>query len=245
MTSNPQTAHGDFVTYDDLKGPDLDPALWQGISVPIPGGGEWTASDPNAQVTVGEGAIRVTIPRFSASSDTFLPADSGKFARFTTREFALPPDRPATFAAELSVQNLNGEPADYRQGMAAFQVADLQRVFSVIGTSTRVFAMHEQLGVWGATDPFVHVVETPYADFDDDFTRPRTCEITFDRSTSTVLWQVDGQQIYKTNGTSIPEQVSIAIGIWTQLPLRNGRSRSLRDQGIDARWSGFRVRGAD
>jgi hypothetical protein len=40
--------------------------------------------------------------------------------------------------------------------MAAFQVSDLEvsrRVFSVCGTSTRVFALDEQLGAWGAGEP--------------------------------------------------------------------------------------------
>jgi hypothetical protein len=66
--------------------------------------------------------------------------------------------------------------------MAAFHVFDftVQRVFAVVGTSTRVLAMHEQLGLagGGASDPFYHVVESPYEDFDDDFTRLRACEIT-------------------------------------------------------------------
>jgi hypothetical protein len=58
--------------------------------------------------------------------------------------------------------------------MAAFHVFDLavtQRVFAVCGTSTRVLAVHEQLGLGGggAGEPFYHVVESPYEDFDDDF----------------------------------------------------------------------------
>jgi hypothetical protein len=72
--------------------------------------------------------------------------------------------------------------------MAAFQVFDLEvsrRVFSVCGTSTRVFALDEQLGAWGAGEPFIYMVESPYEDFDDDFTRLRACEITLDRGRST------------------------------------------------------------
>ena len=82
--------------------------------------------------------------------------------------------------------------------MAAFHVFDLdvsRRVFAVCGTSTRVLALHEQLGLGGggAGEPFYHVVESPYEDFDDDFTRLRACEITLDRSWSTAAWRVDGQ----------------------------------------------------
>jgi Family of unknown function (DUF6081) len=133
--------------------------------------------------------------------------------------------------------------------MAAFHVFDFdvsKRVFAVIGTSTRVFALHELLGLGGggASEPFYHVVESPYEDFDDDFTRLRACEITLDRSTSTAAWRVDGHTVYEAH-TFIPERAQIGFAIWTMLPIRDGRSRSLDGQGMDARWRRFRVCGVD
>jgi len=131
--------------------------------------------------------------------------------------------------------------------MAAFHAFDFEaskRVFAVCGTSSRVLALHEQLGAWGAGEPFYHVVESPYEDFDDDFTRPRACEITLDRSGSTATWRVDGHTVYETHGTFIPERVQIGFWIWTMLPIRDGRSRSLHGQGMTACWRRFRVHGA-
>ena len=118
-------------------------------------------------------------------------------------------------------------------------------MFAVCGTSTRVLALHEQLGLGGggAGEPFYHVVESPYEDCDDDFTRPRACEVTLDRSRSTAAWRVDGHRVYEAHGTVIPEHARIGFGIWTMLPIRHGRSRSLHGQGLEARWRGFRVRG--
>jgi hypothetical protein len=135
-------------------------------------------------------------------------------------------------------------------GSPPSQVADLKvskRVFSVCGTSTRVFAMHENLplGGGGPGEPFIHVVESPYEDFDDDFTRLRACEITLDRSRSTAAWRVDGRAVYEAHGTVIPEHARIGFGIFTMLPIRDGRSRSLDGQGLHARWRRFRVRGVD
>jgi hypothetical protein len=199
-------------------------------------------------VAVGEGEVRVTIPRFSLAHDTFQPADSAKYLIFSTRQFDLSPDRPATFAADLAVENIGGEPDDFRRGLAAFHVFDFEvskRVFAACGTSTRVLALHEQLGAWGAGDPFYYVVESPYEDFDDDFTRLRACEITLDLSRSTATWRVDGHTVYEAHGTFIPERVRIGFGIWTQLPIRDGRSRSLDGQGMSARWRRFRVHGTD
>jgi Family of unknown function (DUF6081) len=190
----------------------------------------------------------VTLPRFSLSSDTFQPFDSAKYLVNSTRRFELPPDRPATFAVDLAVENVGGDPGDFRQGLAAFHVHDSEesmRVFAVCGTSTRVVALHEHLALGGAAAPFYHVVESPYEDFDDDFTRLRDCEITLDRSRSTAIWRVDGHTVYEAHGTFIPERVGLAFGIWTMLPIRNGRSRSLAGQGMNARWRRFRVSGVD
>jgi Family of unknown function (DUF6081) len=230
----------DFTTYDELAGPDLDDALWSVLPVPLPTGGEHIPLDPGAQLAVGEGEVRVTIPRFSL-------AHSAKYLVASTRLFELSADRPATFAVDMAVRNIGGEPADYRRGMAAFHVFDPEvskRVFAVVGTSTRVFAMHEQVAPaeGGKGELFYRVVESPYEDFDDDFTRLRTGEITLDRSSSTAAWRVDGHKLFEAQ-TFIPERALIGFGIWTMLPQRDGRS--LDGQGLDARWHRFRVRGVD
>jgi hypothetical protein len=248
MTAEAQTPDG-FAVYDDLRGPDLDAARWEAARLPLPTG-EHTPLDPNAELAVRDGEVRVTIPRFSLSDDNFQAADSVKYLILSTRRFELPPDRPVTFAADLAIENIGGEPLDYRRGIAAFQVADLEesrRVFSVTGTSARVFAMHEHLplGGGGPGEPFVQVIESPYEDFDDDFTRPRACEITLDRSDSRAAWHVDGHKLYEAQGILIPERARITFGIYTQVAIRDGRSRSLEGQGMDARWRGFRVRGVE
>lgn len=237
----------DFATYDALEGPELDSARWSPARLPLPAGGEHVPLDPQARVTVGAGELAVTIPQFSLAHDTFQPADSPKYLVFSTGEFALPAQGAASFAVDLAVDNIGGEPADYRRGMAAFHVFDFdttKRVFAVCGTSIRVLALHELLGAWGAEDPFYHVVESPYEDFEDDFTRLRECTVTLDRSTSTAAWSVDGRAVYRVEGTVIPERVRIGLGIWTMLPIRDGRSRSLAGQGISVRCRRFRVAGA-
>jgi hypothetical protein len=92
------------------------------VRLPLPRGGEHIPLDLNADLAVGEGEVRVTIPRFSMSHDSFQPADSAKYLIFSTRQFDLPLDRPATFAADLAVMNIAGQPEDFRRGMGAFHV---------------------------------------------------------------------------------------------------------------------------
>src|SRR5262245_46561142 len=107
----------DFVTYDELSGPELDAERWAAARLPLPTG-EHIPVDPNAEVAVGEGEVRVTIPRFSLSHDMLQSADSPKYLAFSTSRFDLPRDRPATFAVDLAVENIGGAPGDYRLGMA-------------------------------------------------------------------------------------------------------------------------------
>jgi hypothetical protein len=125
-----------------------------------------------------------------------------------------------------------------------FDPAVSKRVFAVVGTSTRVFAMHEQVApaAGGAGELFYHVVESPYEDFDDDFSRLRAGAITLDRSGSTATWRVDGHRVYEAR-TLIPDRAVIGVGIWTMLPERD--RRSVDGQGLSARWRRFRVRGVD
>ena len=237
-----------FVTYDELKGPDLDAAHWSPARLPLPTGGEHIPLDPNAELAVSDGEVRVTIPSFSVSHDRFQAADSAKYLILSTRHFELSADRAATFAVDLAITNVGGEPGDYRRAMAAFQVFDLavsQRVFSICGTSTRVLALDEQLSASEASEPFIYMVESPYEDFDDDFTRRRACEITLDRSRSSAAWRFDGHVVYQTQGSFIPERGGIGFGIWSMLPIRDGRSRSLDGQGMIGRWRRFRLRGVD
>jgi hypothetical protein len=145
--------YDDFATYDELTGPDLDAGLWDPARLPLPTG-EHLPLDPNAELAVGGGEVRVTIPRFSLSHDNFQSADSPKYLVFSTHRWELPPDRSATFAVDMAVENIDGEPGDFRRGMAAFHVFDLkasQRVFAVCGTSTRVLALPSSW-VWAVAE---------------------------------------------------------------------------------------------
>lgn len=233
-------------TYDDFAGPALDHDRWTPAQLPMPNGDMHEPLDPNAALTVADGELRVRIPRFTLSHNTFQPADNVKYLAFSTLQFELPDDGPAMFGVDLAVRNVDGDPSDVRSAMAAFNVVDPDssaRVFDVCGTSTRVFAMHEQLpGKTAAAAPFAHAVEAPFVDFDDDFTRFRTCEITLDKHRSSAEWRVDDQLVYAAHGTFIPDRVRVGFGIFTMIPVRDGASRCLRGQGLDARWRGFRIR---
>jgi hypothetical protein len=57
-TQVPAATPDGFVTYDELKGPDLDAARLSPARLPLPTGGEHIPLDPNAELAVGEGEVR-------------------------------------------------------------------------------------------------------------------------------------------------------------------------------------------
>jgi hypothetical protein len=90
VTPQAPAAAGDgFVTYDELRGPDLDAARWSPARLPLPTGGEHLPLDPNAELAAGNGEVCVTIPRLSLSHDTFQPVNSAKYLIVSTRQFGL------------------------------------------------------------------------------------------------------------------------------------------------------------
>ena len=228
-------ARDGFVTYDEMRGPDLDAARWSPARLPLPTGGEHIPLDPNAELAVGEGEVRVTIPRFSLSHDTFQAADSPKYLMFSTGQFELPPDRPATFAVDLAVKNIGGEPGDFRRGMAAFHAFDLE-------VSRRVFAVHS---------PFMHSscfaaaavlhVSVAIRGLRRRLHPLRACEITLDRSRSTAPGASTAARC--TRPTAPYPDASHRVRDLTMLPIRT--SRPPDGQGMNARWRRFRVRGVD
>jgi hypothetical protein len=48
-TQDEAAANDGFVVYDQLTGPDLDPALWETVRLPLPTGGEHPLVDPRRQ----------------------------------------------------------------------------------------------------------------------------------------------------------------------------------------------------
>jgi hypothetical protein len=113
--------------YDDLEGPDLDATRWTPARLPLPTGDVHVPLDPDAQVTVGEGEVRVTIPRFTLAHDRFQAVDSAKHLTVSTQEFELPPDGPASFAVEQAVENIGGEPADFDDDFTRLRTCPLDR----------------------------------------------------------------------------------------------------------------------
>jgi hypothetical protein len=239
------TTRDDFHAYDELRGPYLDAAQWSTARLPLPTG-EHVPLDPNAALVVGDGELRVTIPRFSLSHDTFQAADSPKYLVFSRAGSICRRPAPRRRRRPRGRERRRGprglppghggvpcvrprrKPARFRRLPHRHPRVRAPRAAGVgRWRSGRAVLLRGRIAVRGLRR------------------RLHPCEITLDRSTSTATWRVDGRTVYEAPGTVIPERARIGVGIWTMLPIRGGRSRSLAGQGMSARWRGLRVRGVE
>ncbi|MFC8042998.1 DUF6081 family protein [Nocardia sp. NPDC057353] len=234
-----------MTTYDDFAGGAVDPARWQFLEVPLGPGETWRYADPAAAVTVADGAVTVRIPEFTLANPAVQILDNPKYLMVSTEEFDLTAG-PRTFGVRMAATTLGADGSDYRDGFAAFNVLDMAtaQVFDAIATGRHAYAIHERLLVPGVVDPadaFTHVVHAPLAGDAVKAGEFQHYAVTIDRAAERVEWRAGGALVYTVRAAALPERVRIGFGIITLHPLADGRSTSLRGQGLAAAWRDFTV----
>ncbi|MFF0447511.1 DUF6081 family protein [Streptomyces sp. NPDC004609] len=231
-------------TYDDFAGPGLDTAKWTHLEYPMQVGPPWRCADPGAVTAVGDGTLAVDIERFRLAHDTVQIMDNPKYLLLSTEEFALPDAGRAVFTVDMRATSRGGDRHDYRDGVAAFNVLDMETgsVFDVAANSEHVWAIHEMLPVPGAPEePFTRMVEDPFAGVAPGTGAVRRCQVVIDTAGGHVRWVVDGRMIHQANGIAFPSRVRVGLGIFTLHPVGPDGSRSVNGQGVSAAWSGLTV----
>ncbi|WP_280266291.1 DUF6081 family protein [Nocardia wallacei] len=231
--------------YDDLSGPALRDDRWQYLQVPLDETQSWTYREPDAKTDVGAGAVSIRIDEFTRSHSQVQILDNPKHLLVSTEEFDLTAG-PRTFSVEMTAENIGATGEDYRDGFAAFNVLDMATadVFDLIVTSRHAHAIHERLFVPGVVDPadaFTHVVHAPLAGLDIAPGGFHRYAVTLDRDGRTVTWRIDGRPVFVTHPDSLPTAVRIGFGLITLHPIHDGRSTSLRGQGLHGHWRNFDI----
>lgn len=239
-----QTLETQARIYDDFAGPDLDMSKWMYLEYPIPEGPSWRCTEPNARIEVEDGTFSVHVDQFEQSHDAVQIIDNPKFLVLSTESFRLPESGVATFSVLMAVTGINGERHDYRDGVAAFNVLDLETgfVFDVAANSDHIWAIHEMLPLpTAAADPFTHMTENPFSPARTSAGQTLLCQVRIDTATSTITWLADGHPITQVQARQLPVEVRVGLGLFTLHPIIEGRSQSLRGQGISASWSGVSI----
>jgi hypothetical protein len=241
MNENPvDTA---VTVYDEFSGTRLDSSKWYFLEMPAPDGSMWRCEEPKALTELANGRCTLTVKQFERSHDGVQILDNPKHLLLSTTSFEIPDEGARRFSVDFSAQGLNGDRHDYRDAFAAFNVLDMTSglVFDIALSGEHAYAIHEQLPISPKARHFTHIVENPLAGIRPVAGKPMRCEIDFDKSQQLVRWRVDGVEIFHVKGVAIPDRVQLGFGLFTLHPIHEGRSRSLKGQGLTASWGRFTI----
>jgi hypothetical protein len=232
--------------YGEFGGPALDPAKWAFLEMSLPDFGSCRCEEPGAKTTVADGAVEVRIEEFQRYHDTVQVFDNPKHMVLSSARFELPRDGVATFSVEMMAEDLGGNPDDYRDAFVTFNVLDMASawVWDHAATSKRAWAIHEHLylpGVLPFEDSISWIVENANQLPNLDGNRFHEFRIDLDRGASLARWYVDGRPTFEVSAPIRCERVQVGFGLVTLHQIRDGRSTSLRGQGLLGRFRNFQV----
>ncbi|MEU5705585.1 DUF6081 family protein [Streptomyces flaveolus] len=165
---------------------------------PLPDGTTFVADEPGANVTVGDGGVRIAVDRFTQSHPV-QTADNCKFLVLSTEDFTLPEAGRLSFSASIAAEAINATPYDHRDGFAAFVLCDPVNgwVYDLCTSGETAFAITERLPYPGVTSPFTRVVSDPLYSPSAAPGQLHHCEITIDTAAGRVTWQLDGKTVHE------------------------------------------------
>lgn len=228
--------------YDDFSSPALDASRWAIARVPLGNDNYWYYKDEEARLTCGGGHCIIDIPRFTAKHDQVQIFDNPKHLYLATTSWAT--DRGQVAFSTTLAAEVTGEPDDYRDGFASFNVLDFESalVLDIIANGHHVWAIYERLlipGVTTAEEAFTEVVELAV---ETAPMKEHECRIEYDAERGRALWFVDGEERLVREGIPVTaSRLTIGFGIITLHEIRDGKSTSCRGQGGKGRWGAFQA----
>lgn len=234
---------------DPRHGPTttLDPTGWEPLAIPLGEGDVWICEEPSARTRVTGDAVEIDAECFERAHDHVQILDNPKHLLVSNESFPVPADRPVTFRAEMAAESVGGNPHDFRDGFAAFNVLDMASglVLDHAVTSARTWAIAERLLIPGMVPPedaFTWMVEAPLAVSEVRPRELREFAVTLDAARGSATWWVDGAEVFHTPELPlIPAEVRLGIGLITLHPLSDAGSTSLRGQGVRGIWRNLAV----
>ncbi|WP_329013096.1 DUF6081 family protein [Streptomyces sp. NBC_00690] len=231
--------------YDDFQQPELDPQRWAIQTNPLAEGGFWTLEEPTAKTTIDGGTLQLRVEKYERFHDTLQICDNPKHLVASTSAFQVAAQGETVFSVEMAVENIGGNPDDFRDAFASFNLIDYETamIFDHAATSRRTYAIHERLRLPGF-DPasaFTWFVEAPLSGLTIDPTEFHEYAIVFDREAGQASWYIDDRLTYEARDIEVPPTLRVGMGLFTLHPLHDGRSVSLRGQGMAGQWRNLRV----
>lgn len=234
--------------HDERRDPEWAGHRWQVLEIPLADGGVWRHEEPTLQTSIVDGVIELRVERFERSHDTVQIYDNPKHLIISDTKYDVPRGGESVFTVQMAAENIGGDALDYRDGFAAFNVFDLENadIFDHVSTGKRALVVHEHLLVPNVTDPsdaFTWMVEAPLALDEFDPADFHEYAIAFDPAARKVRWFIDDRLVFEARDVNVPYSLQLGLGLFTLYPLENGRSVSLRGQGMAGRWKNLQPPG--
>jgi hypothetical protein len=227
--------------YDDFSTPKQDPNKWTVAEVRNGDQLLWRYQDDNLHVACVDNRCTLDIPVFSSANDQVPIFDNPKALYLSAKHWDVR-TQPISFRTQMACE-FNGDPDDYRDGFAAFNVLDFASgtVMDIVSNGHHIWAILEQLDIPGlktAVPPFIEIVKLEVR---TSPLREHTLRIDYNPETHSVCWFVDGHERLRRTIGMRPDSLSLAFGIITLHPLQDGHSTSIRGQGGKGVWGPFEV----
>ena len=131
--------------YDNFPGSAPDDAKWQVATVPLGSDEFWYYRDDNARISCNNSLCTIEIPEFSKQHNQVQMFDNPKHLMLATRSWETS-NGPISFSTTIGA-SISGDPNDYRDGFAAFNVLDFASamVFDIISSSQTLSAFNNRL----------------------------------------------------------------------------------------------------
>jgi Family of unknown function (DUF6081) len=235
--------------YDDFTSRVRSRDLWQFVEYPAGDGhAKWRCQEPRARTEVGDGTLDMQIHCFERANDRSQLLDDNKHHLVSVHDFPVPGDQLTTLSFEMAATNINASPYDHRDGLAIFRLMGVEPgwTFQIGTSSSRV------MGIYGRTDlRFVRhrasadIVTPLLAELRASPGLSHLHEVTLSPLRGSVEWRVDGRLVYASSASMLPNQIKIGLGVSTLHPIADGRSQSIRGQGISASFGPVGIRSSE
>ena len=230
--------------YDSFTTPQLDPNKWTIAAFPTGNGDFWRWEEPHPVIKTGDGKLEITVNPYTRFHNQVQIFDNPKHLLLGTQAFPVPQDRTINFSFQMGGVTHNGNPDDFRDGFASFNVLDFQTglVFDFIFTSTKIGVICERLLIPGLTTPkqaFTEIIPVAH----NQPEKLSFCQINYNSKENRVEFWLEKKKVYSQDNISVkPSNLFMGMGLITLRPILIGQSKSCHGQGGAGVWSNIRVR---
>jgi hypothetical protein len=233
------------LVYDDFTSAAVDPARWKIAEFQDPADGQLLpATDANARVATGDGALTVDIRPFSRFHDSVPILNNPKQLYVSTQRIPTPPGSRVTFATDLAVTTEGQIPWNLRDAFGTINLLDFQTglVLDFAASNDTFFVVYERLLLPGVTtreDYFCHRV---VLEVDTSPGQSHHVAIGYDAQKNHAEWFADGRLVYWADPPVRISGFNLGMGLFSSREIHKyPRAEREHGQGAVGRWGPWTI----